>query len=33
MKKERPQFFSKNLMQNTTQQPSESTDVKPTDLA
>ncbi|CAK1546147.1 unnamed protein product [Leptosia nina] len=33
MKKERPQFFSKNLLQKTTQQPSESTDVKPTDLA
>ncbi|XP_038220202.1 39S ribosomal protein L32, mitochondrial [Zerene cesonia] len=33
MKKERPTFFSKNLLQKTTQQPSESTDVKPTDLA
>ncbi|CAB3257739.1 unnamed protein product [Arctia plantaginis] len=33
MKKERPQFFSKNLLQKTTQQPSTATDVKPTDLA
>ncbi|XP_068631215.1 large ribosomal subunit protein bL32m [Battus philenor] len=33
MKKERPQWFSKNLLQKTTQQPSSSTDVKPTDLA
>ncbi|XP_050667694.1 39S ribosomal protein L32, mitochondrial [Leptidea sinapis] len=33
MKKERPQFFCKNLLQKTTQQPSNSTDVKPTDLA
>ncbi|XP_075971757.1 mitochondrial ribosomal protein L32 [Anticarsia gemmatalis] len=33
MKKERPQWFSKNLLQKTTQQPSKSTDVKPTDLA
>lgn len=33
MKKERPQWFSKNLLQKTTQQPSNSTDVKPTDLA
>lgn len=33
MKKERPQWFSKNLLQKTTQQLSESTDVKPTDLA
>ncbi|CAH0605403.1 unnamed protein product [Chrysodeixis includens] len=33
MKKERPQWFSKNLLQRTTQQPSQSTDVKPTDLA
>ncbi|CAH2105590.1 unnamed protein product [Euphydryas editha] len=33
MKKERPQWFSKNLLQKTTQQPSESKDVKPTDLA
>lgn len=33
MKKERPQWFSKNLLQKSTQQPSKSTDVKPTDLA
>ncbi|KAJ0178746.1 hypothetical protein K1T71_005521 [Dendrolimus kikuchii] len=33
MKKERPQFFSKNLLQKSTQQPSNATDVKPTDLA
>ncbi|XP_047528888.1 39S ribosomal protein L32, mitochondrial [Vanessa atalanta] len=33
MKKERPQWFSKNLLQKTTQQPSDSKDVKPTDLA
>ncbi|XP_053603778.1 large ribosomal subunit protein bL32m [Plodia interpunctella] len=33
MQKERPQWFSKNLLQKTTQQPSDSTDVKPTDLA
>nr|NP_001298805.1 39S ribosomal protein L32, mitochondrial [Papilio xuthus]BAM18400.1 mitochondrial ribosomal protein L32 [Papilio xuthus] len=33
MKKERPQWFSKNLLQKSTQQPSDSTDVKPTDLA
>ncbi|XP_047984312.1 39S ribosomal protein L32, mitochondrial [Leguminivora glycinivorella] len=33
MKKERPQWFSKNLLQKSTQQPSNSTDVKPTDLA
>ncbi|XP_072939527.1 large ribosomal subunit protein bL32m [Epargyreus clarus] len=33
MKKERPQWFSKNLLQKTTQKPSNSTDVKPTDLA
>ncbi|KOB69433.1 Mitochondrial ribosomal protein L32 [Operophtera brumata] len=33
MKKERPQWFSKNLLQKTTQAPSKSTDVKPTDLA
>ncbi|CAH0702924.1 unnamed protein product [Spodoptera exigua] len=33
MKKERPQWFSKNLLEKTTQQPSKSTDVKPTDLA
>ncbi|XP_049870463.1 39S ribosomal protein L32, mitochondrial [Pectinophora gossypiella] len=33
MKKERPQWFSKNLLQKSTQQPSNATDVKPTDLA
>ncbi|XP_052749223.1 39S ribosomal protein L32, mitochondrial isoform X2 [Galleria mellonella] len=33
MKKERPQWFSRNLLQKSTQQPSTSTDVKPTDLA
>ncbi|KAI5646539.1 hypothetical protein NE865_01472 [Phthorimaea operculella] len=33
MKKERPKWFSKNLLQKTTQQPSNATDVKPTDLA
>ncbi|CAG4993412.1 unnamed protein product [Parnassius apollo] len=33
MKKERPQWFSKNLLQKSTQQPSNSKDVKPTDLA
>ncbi|XP_013190197.1 large ribosomal subunit protein bL32m [Amyelois transitella] len=33
MQKERPQWFSKNLLQKTTQKPSDSTDVKPTDLA
>ncbi|XP_041970446.1 39S ribosomal protein L32, mitochondrial [Aricia agestis] len=33
MKKERPKWFSKNLLEKTTQQPSSSTDVKPTDLA
>ncbi|CAK1598900.1 unnamed protein product [Parnassius mnemosyne] len=33
MKKERPQWFSKNLLQKSTQQPSSSKDVKPTDLA
>lgn len=33
MKKERPKWFSKNLLQKTTQAPSESKDVKPTDLA
>ncbi|GBP82443.1 39S ribosomal protein L32, mitochondrial [Eumeta japonica] len=33
MQKERPRWFSKNLLQKTTQQPSDSTDVKPTDLA
>ncbi|CAG9133086.1 unnamed protein product [Plutella xylostella] len=33
MKKERPKWFSKNLLQKTTQQPSNSTDVKPKDLA
>ncbi|XP_059046090.1 large ribosomal subunit protein bL32m isoform X2 [Achroia grisella] len=33
MKKERPQWFSKNLLQKSTQQPSTSTAVKPTDLA
>ncbi|XP_023950524.2 39S ribosomal protein L32, mitochondrial [Bicyclus anynana] len=33
MKKDRPQWFSKNLLEKTTQQPSESKDVKPTDLA
>ncbi|CAH0725192.1 unnamed protein product, partial [Brenthis ino] len=33
MKKDRPQWFSKNLLQKSTQQPSESKDVKPTDLA
>nr|ABB43015.1 mitochondrial ribosomal protein L32-like protein [Choristoneura fumiferana] len=33
MKKERPQWFSKNLLQKSTQQPSKATDVKPTDLA
>lgn len=33
MKKERPQWFSKNLLQKTTQKPSKSTEIKPTDLA
>ncbi|KAM3967212.1 mitochondrial ribosomal protein L32 [Aphomia sociella] len=33
MKKTRPQWFSKNLLQKSTQEPSTSTDVKPTDLA
>lgn len=33
MKKDRPQWFSKNLLQKTTKAPSKSTDVKPTDLA
>lgn len=33
MKKDRPQWFSKNLMERSTQQGSESNDVKPTDLA
>ncbi|KAL0882478.1 hypothetical protein ABMA27_000947 [Loxostege sticticalis] len=33
MKKERPQWFSKNLLQRSTQEPSDSKDVKPTDLA
>ncbi|CAG9795067.1 unnamed protein product [Diatraea saccharalis] len=33
MKKERPSWFSKNLLQKSTQEPSDSKDVKPTDLA
>ncbi|XP_069681824.1 large ribosomal subunit protein bL32m [Periplaneta americana] len=33
MKKERPSWFSKNLLQKTTLQPSSSGDVKPTELA
>ncbi|XP_028179442.1 large ribosomal subunit protein bL32m [Ostrinia nubilalis] len=33
MKKERPHWFSKNLLQKSTQEPSDSKDVKPTDLA
>lgn len=33
MKKERPSWFSKNLLQKTTAQPSTSKDVKPTELA
>lgn len=33
MEKERPSWFSKNLLQKSTQQPSKSTAVKPTDLA
>lgn len=32
MKKQRPPWFSKNLLQGTTQQPAETKDVKPTDL-
>ncbi|GLH07229.1 39S ribosomal protein L32, mitochondrial [Gryllus bimaculatus] len=33
MKKERPPWFSKNLMQRSTQSPAASNDVKPTELA
>ncbi|KAL4716604.1 hypothetical protein ACJJTC_008239 [Scirpophaga incertulas] len=33
MKKERPKWFSKNLLQKSTQEPSDCTAVKPTDLA
>ncbi|CAH0407433.1 unnamed protein product [Chilo suppressalis] len=33
MKKERPSWFSKNLLQKSTQEPSDSKDVKPIDLA
>jgi len=33
MKKPRPAWFSKNLLQKSTQQPATTTDVKPTELA
>lgn len=33
MKKPRPSWFSKNLLQKTTQPPATTTDVKPTDLS
>ncbi|XP_077293013.1 mitochondrial ribosomal protein L32 [Arctopsyche grandis] len=33
MKKPRPAWFSKNLLQKTTQKPATSTDIKPTELA
>lgn len=33
MKKERPAWFSRNLLQKSTVGPSESTDVKPENLA
>jgi hypothetical protein len=33
MKKERPSWFSKNLLEKSTAQPSSSGDVKPTELA
>jgi len=33
MKKERPSWFSKNLLEKSTAQPSNSGDVKPTELA
>jgi hypothetical protein len=33
MKKERPSWFSKNLLEKSTVQPSGSGDVKPTELA
>lgn len=32
MKKPRPSWFTKNLLQNTTQKPAQTSDVKPTDL-
>lgn len=32
MKKERPAWFSKNLLQETTQQPATTSDVKPSNL-
>lgn len=32
MEKPRPQWFSKNLLQQTTQQPATTSDVKPSDL-
>lgn len=32
MKKPRPSWFSKNLLQQTTQQPASTSDVKPSDL-
>lgn len=32
MKKSRPTWFSKNLLQGTTQKPAETKDVKPSDL-
>lgn len=32
MKKQRPAWFSKNLLQETTQQPADTSDVKPSNL-
>lgn len=32
MKKPRPSWFTKNLLQNTTQKPAQTSDVKPSDL-